>query len=152
MHALRRGLRPRLLTAIAVVALVAPGAVLAGAIARHGVDVPYWDEWDLAPVAERALSGQLRLREIVSWHNDHRFIVQRLGVAVQALVWRWDARTGMWVSFALASHSPSPVALPSSNWPTIGLAVEMFPGSGQFQFTDPDATNHTERYYRVKSP
>ena len=44
------------------------------------------------------------------------------------------------------------VALPASNWPTLGLASEMPPGSGQFQFTDPQATNHVQRYYRVKSP
>jgi len=129
VHAPPRSLRPRLLTAIAIVALVAPGAVLAGAIARHGVDVPYWDEWDLAPVAERALSGQLRLPEVVSWHNDHRFIVQRLGVAVQALAWRWDARTGMWASFALAALAAALLTrtvqktVPGERWQQIGLAA-----------------------------
>ena len=44
------------------------------------------------------------------------------------------------------------VALPTSNWPTIGPAVETPPGSGQFQFTDPQATNLPQRFYRVKSP
>jgi hypothetical protein len=41
------------------------------------------------------------------------------------------------------------IALPASNWPTIGPAVETPPGSGRFQFTDPQATNLTQRYYRV---
>jgi hypothetical protein len=44
------------------------------------------------------------------------------------------------------------VILPASNWLTIGPAVETSPGSGQFLFTDPTATNFVERYYRVKSP
>ena len=44
------------------------------------------------------------------------------------------------------------VVLPTSNWPTIGPAVETPPGSGQFQFTDPQATNLPQRFYRVKSP
>jgi hypothetical protein len=44
------------------------------------------------------------------------------------------------------------IALPTSNWPTIGPATETPAGSGQFRFTDPQATNYTERYYRVRSP
>jgi CSLREA domain-containing protein len=44
------------------------------------------------------------------------------------------------------------IALPTSNWPTIGPATEMPPGSGQFQFTDPEAINLLQRFYRVKSP
>jgi hypothetical protein len=44
------------------------------------------------------------------------------------------------------------VALPLTNWMAIGTTTENPPGSGQFQFTDPDATNFTERYYRVTSP
>ena len=42
------------------------------------------------------------------------------------------------------------VALPTSNWTTLGLATEM--PAGQFQFTDPGATNYPQRFYRVKSP
>jgi hypothetical protein len=44
------------------------------------------------------------------------------------------------------------VSLPTSNWSTIGPASETPPGSGQFQFTDPQATNHPQRFYRVQSP
>jgi hypothetical protein len=42
--------------------------------------------------------------------------------------------------------------LPSSNWPKIGPATETPAGSGHFQFIDPDATNLTRRYYRVRLP
>jgi hypothetical protein len=44
------------------------------------------------------------------------------------------------------------VAPSTNNWPTIGPAVETPPGSGQFQFTDPQATNFPQRFYRVQSP
>jgi len=44
------------------------------------------------------------------------------------------------------------VALPASNWLFLGFATETPPSSGQFQFTDPGATNFPQRYYRVKSP
>jgi hypothetical protein len=39
---------------------------------------------------------------------------------------------------------------PLSNWPVLGPATETQPG--QFQFTDPQATEYTQRFYRVRSP
>jgi hypothetical protein len=44
------------------------------------------------------------------------------------------------------------VALPFAQWSNLGAPVESPAGSGQFQFTDPGATNYPQRYYRVKSP
>jgi hypothetical protein len=44
------------------------------------------------------------------------------------------------------------VALPLNLWSNLGPAVETPAASGQFQFTDPQATNHPMRYYRVTSP
>ena len=39
-----------------------------------------------------------------------------------------------------------------STWTPIGPAVENPAGSGNFQFTDPQAANFPWRFYRVKSP
>ena len=47
----------------------------------------------------------------------------------------------------LASTNP---ALPMNNWATLGDATEVSPGL--FQFTDPQATNSPQRFYRVRSP
>lgn len=44
------------------------------------------------------------------------------------------------------------LALPFITWSNLGLAVESPAGSGQFQFTDPQATNNPRRFYRVHSP
>jgi len=44
------------------------------------------------------------------------------------------------------------VALPFNLWSDLGPAVETSPGSGQFYFIDPQATNHIQRYYRVNWP
>jgi hypothetical protein len=44
------------------------------------------------------------------------------------------------------------VDLPWSNWTMIGFAVESPVSSGQFQFTDLQATNNPQRFYRVRSP
>jgi hypothetical protein len=42
------------------------------------------------------------------------------------------------------------VSLPLSNWTALGPATEVSPG--QFQFTDPQATNDPQRFYRVIWP
>ena len=42
------------------------------------------------------------------------------------------------------------VSLPLSNWSVLGVATESAPG--QFQFTDSQATNNGQRFYRVRSP
>jgi hypothetical protein len=44
------------------------------------------------------------------------------------------------------------LALPLNTWSNLGPAVESPPGSGQYQFTDPQATNYAWRFYRVRSP
>ncbi|PYI82478.1 MAG: hypothetical protein DME26_17505 [Verrucomicrobia bacterium] len=42
------------------------------------------------------------------------------------------------------------ITLPSSNWTVLGPATEIVPG--QFQFTDPAATNFPWRFYQIRSP
>ena len=41
------------------------------------------------------------------------------------------------------------LSVPSSNWSVLGGVLETSPG--QFQFTDPQATNSQERFYRIRS-
>jgi hypothetical protein len=47
----------------------------------------------------------------------------------------------------LAATNP---ALPLTNWTSLTGLTEVSPG--QFQFTDPQATNSPQRFYRVRSP
>lgn len=42
------------------------------------------------------------------------------------------------------------LALPLSNWTVLGGVIEVSPGN--YQFTDPNATNGMQRFYRVRSP
>jgi hypothetical protein len=44
------------------------------------------------------------------------------------------------------------LASPFDTWSNLGAVVEMPAGSGQYQFTDPEATNNPQRFYRVHSP
>jgi len=44
------------------------------------------------------------------------------------------------------------VALPLNQWGALGLALESPPSSGQFQFSDPEAGQHLQRFYQVRFP
>ena len=44
------------------------------------------------------------------------------------------------------------LALPLTNWTVLGPVVESPAGSGSYQFTDTQNTNHTGQFYRVRSP
>jgi len=44
------------------------------------------------------------------------------------------------------------LARPFNTWSNLGPALEIPSGSGQFQFTDPQATNFSSRFYNVTSP
>ena len=44
------------------------------------------------------------------------------------------------------------ITAPFNTWSNLGNATETAPGSGQFQFTDRQATNSPRRFYRVSSP
>ena len=48
---------------------------------------------------------------------------------------------------ALGATNPT---LPASNWSVLGSVTEI--SSGNYQFTDPQATNNARRFYRVRSP
>ena len=50
------------------------------------------------------------------------------------------------------AHATTNIALPFAQWSNLGPVAETPPGSGRYQFTDPQATNRALRFYRVTSP
>jgi hypothetical protein len=44
------------------------------------------------------------------------------------------------------------IAVPSTNWPVIGTAVENPAGSGQYQFTDPNLATNSTSFYILRQP
>ena len=56
------------------------------------------------------------------------------------------------VAAGFTVYASTNVAAPFNTWSNLGPATESPLGSGSYQFTDPMATNHPQRYYRVSSP
>lgn len=90
--------RPFLVSAVlsAVPALVAVVAVL-----RFGVDVPYWDEWELVPLLERLHGDELGFRDLWMPHLEHRLLFPRALLLLLAVPTGWNVRLELMVLLAI---------------------------------------------------
>ena len=111
----------------------------------------------LAPVAVNATSLAAGARFTCVAGADHTIAL--VALPATAIIWT-SAKMLDNGSFQLAfTNTPGAflgvlattnLTLPLSNWTMLGAATEVSPG--QFQFTDPQATNTPQRFYRVRSP
>jgi len=79
-----------------------PPLVLASMVANFGVDVPYWDQWDLVPDLEKLYAGGLGLSDLWAQHSEHRVLVPRALMLGLARLTGWDVRYELWLSLLLA--------------------------------------------------
>ena len=70
-------------------------------IYRFGVDVPFWDQWELVPFLDLWASGTLSLGDLFSQHNEHRIFFPRLIMLLLAAATGWNSRAEMWFNFSL---------------------------------------------------
>jgi hypothetical protein len=68
---------------------------------RFGVDVPFWDEWELAPLLRALHDGQLSFAALAAQHNEHRLLFPRAVMLALAGLTRWNARAEMWFGWSL---------------------------------------------------
>ena len=86
----------------ALTAIVLPAGLLAGTILMFGVNVPYWDQWQVADVVVKAFDGRLSLRDLTFQQNESRLVFPRLLFIGLAYLTGYDVRYEMWGSFSLA--------------------------------------------------
>lgn len=67
-----------------------PLAVLLYKLPHYGFTFPYWDEWYVASLIDRAQSGQLLFHDYWVQHNEHRPLFPRLLMVGMALLTRWN--------------------------------------------------------------
>jgi hypothetical protein len=72
-------------------ALACP-VLLALAVARYGVDVPWFDEWIWAPLVIKLRDGTLRAADLWAQQNAHRSVFPSLAALGLARVHPWSAR------------------------------------------------------------
>lgn len=86
----------------AACAALAAACAPAWLILRYGVDVPYLDQWDVAPFFEKLSRGSLTLSDLFAQQNEYRqFFPNVIFVALGRLT-RWNVKYEMFVSLLLA--------------------------------------------------
>ena len=69
----------RLFTRTLLVLLtLAPLIILIVTVARFGVDVPFWDQWNFVPLLGKSMEWGVSLEDLWRLHNEHRLFFPRL--------------------------------------------------------------------------
>jgi hypothetical protein len=75
-----------------LLAAFVPPYLVARSVARYGVDVPVWDQWQFAGLVADAAEGRVDAGAFLAQHNEHRLVVPRLAMLALATASGWDVR------------------------------------------------------------
>ncbi len=83
-------------------ALLGPVAVVVLLVLRHGVNVPFWDQWELVGPLTKLQDGTLGWAEIFRQHNEHRMAVPKIAMLSLASLTGWNVVAEMLAGVLLA--------------------------------------------------
>lgn len=89
----------KIISALAVV----PVAYTCLLVVNGAVDVPWADDWALAPALVKLHDGGFDAGDLWAQHNEHRLVVARVVLLALALATGWDVRAAMALSVLLAA-------------------------------------------------
>ncbi len=84
------------------VAVAVPFLALVVMVAIFGVNVPFFDQWELVSLFEKYHDGQLAFSDFFAQHNEHRLLFPRLVMFVLAEASSWNIQLEMFASVLLA--------------------------------------------------
>ena len=97
------GEHPRKWVAIALVAAAVPLLFLIYLLHRYAVDVPAWDDWEMAPIIARAHKGQPFLQNLFQQQQEARTVIPKLLVVLLAAFGHWHLTYEMALSVIFSS-------------------------------------------------
>lgn len=83
-------------------AAILPALAVAFLIFRYAVDVPYWDQWSIAPFFVKFSRGTLTAADLFALQYEYREFFPNLIFVALGWLTRWDVRYEMLFSLALA--------------------------------------------------
>lgn len=88
--------------AITVAIVVLPALATAAFLLYFGVDVPYFDEWDLAPLVDLVAHGKAGFADFHEQHGVHRILIPKFLLSHLAVATGWNVRVEMALNLLLA--------------------------------------------------
>jgi len=73
-----------------------PPLLVAWAVVQHGVNVPWWDDWQLIPLLAASARGEPYAHLLWAQHNEHRPLLPNLAMLALARWTHWN----LWYGFA----------------------------------------------------
>ena len=74
-----------------------PLAVLVVLVYYYASDIPIFDEWEIAHLLDKFYSGTLTFRDIIAQHNEHRIVLTKIIILLNAILTGWN----MYVEYAV---------------------------------------------------
>ncbi|MFP3041966.1 hypothetical protein LQZ19_09105 [Treponema primitia] len=72
-------------------------------VAIYGVNILYWDEWNLPVFINGILEHGIRFKDFVSQHNEHRLVFPKIVFLIIGLIFHINSKVYMYVSWILNS-------------------------------------------------
>jgi len=88
--------------AASTLATLLPPLFVAYLIARRGVDLPFYDQWDLVPRLQELASGHWSWTALWLQHNEHRILVPQALMLLLARATAWSVCWELAVNLAVA--------------------------------------------------
>lgn len=83
--------------------ILVPPALIALIVAAYASEVPFMDEWDVAPLLFALRNGSLQFAHLWLNHNEHRMLFPRaLIVSLMALLGKWSIRAEVFTTVMIA--------------------------------------------------
>jgi hypothetical protein len=80
-----------------------PVLLLVVLVALWGVNVPFWDQWELVPLFQKFHNGTLGFADFFAQHNEHRILFPRLITFCLAWLTHWNIYYELATSIVLAT-------------------------------------------------
>src|SRR6476660_1603562 len=95
--------RPLKWLVVSVLAAAVPLFFLISLLCRYAVDVPAWDDWEMAPIIARAHSGQSFVHDIFRQQQEARTVIPKLFVVFLAAFGHWHLTYEMALSVIVST-------------------------------------------------
>jgi hypothetical protein len=84
---------------------VLPIVFLAILIYKTSVNIPFWDEWELAPIFQHLHAGHFYWGDFWRQHNEHRLLFPTLALVGLDYITRWNVQLECLASLVVAAGS-----------------------------------------------
>ncbi len=92
-------------TAAPLLAIILPIVAYFSYLAAYGVNVPYWDDWELVPLLQHFNLGDITFTQLWAQHNENRMLIPNILSTFIYRLTAFDTKAAMYVGACLVTLS-----------------------------------------------